>query len=111
MNPIVQNLALASIPLLVGYAVALIRGHVKSSAAADALTTLTTLAQGAATAALSGTSLSAAGVQALDATVTRLRTIAATEVAYLEGFHGVPKASLLLQGIAAQALASVQVAK
>ena len=102
---VLQSLALAALPLLVGYAVALIRGHIRSALAAQYLQVLVQLAQTAAHAALSAPGAKAAGTDALAATVTTLRRLAASEVAYLESLKGVPSVQALLQGLAAHALA------
>lgn len=104
---ILASLCVAALPLLAGYALAAIHKHVKNLAASNALQAIVSLAETAARAALSGGNVRAAGEDALAATVVALRGLASSEIAYLEGLHGVPSVRALLQALAAHALASV----
>ena len=102
-----QPLLLALLSILAAYAVAFVRSHVKGVAAANALDALTVIAQGAAHAYLSAGNTQAGSAAALAAVVASVRRLAASEVTYLEGVHGTPKAAALIEGVAATALAAV----
>lgn len=104
---ILVGLAVAALPILGLYAVNLVHAHVKSAGAANAIQAVIALAEVAAHAALTSASPAVAGAAALSATVTTLRRVAADEIALLESLRGTQPVAVLLDQIAARALASV----